>query len=297
MKFPIGISDFKELRQGGYQFIDKTLFIKEIMEDGAKVIVITRPRRFGKTMNISMLQQFLQYEKENLFEELAINQDQYFCQKYQNKYPVIFVSFKSIKHTNFADAYAAIKELLSKLYEKHADLLEGDALSKSEKLKFEKIRNKTTDDSADISYSIANLTLYTKKKYNQPPILLIDEYDTPIHSAYAEGYYKEMIGFMRIMLGEALKDNDDLGKAVVTGITRVAKESLFSGVNNLKVYTLLNEKYGQYFGFTEEEVMSLLSKNIALEPIRDWFSNCIQVKCFFTFFFHTPKSFNLAFLF
>ena len=274
MHFPVGISSFKELIQGGYQFIDKTLFIKEIVEDSAKVIVITRPRRFGKTMNMSMLQQFLQYEKENLFAGLVINDNEEFCQKHQNKYPVIFVSFKGIKHTNFLDAYAAIRELLSKLYEEHAYLLDGNALSEPEKAKFERIRNKTTEDSAEISYAIANLTLYTKKKYNQLPILLIDEYDTPIHSAYAEGYYKEMIGFMRIVLGEALKDNNELGKAVITGITRVAKESLFSGVNNLEVYSLLRKHYGQYFGFTEEEVKSILPSDgsIPIEPICEWYN-------------------------
>jgi hypothetical protein len=274
MHFPVGISNFKELIQGGYQFIDKTLFIKEIIEDSAKVIVITRPRRFGKTMNMSMLQQFLQYEKENVFSGLAIKDNEEFCQKHQNKYPVIFVSFKGIKHTNFLDAYAAIRELLSKLYEEHAYLLDGNALSESEKAKFERIRNKTTEDSAEISYAMANLTLYTKKKYNQLPILLIDEYDTPIHSAYAEGYYKEMIGFMRIVLGEALKDNNELGKAVITGITRVAKESLFSGVNNLEVYSLLRKHYGQYFGFTEEEVKSILpgDGSIPIEPICEWYN-------------------------
>ena len=272
MKLPIGISNFKELIDGVYQFIDKTLFIKEVIEDSAKVIVITRPRRFGKTINMSMLQHFLQYEKENLFKNLAISRNEEFCKHHQNKYPVIFVSFKSIKHSSFIGAYSLIKELLRKLYEEHVYLLEGAILSEPEKLIFEKIRNKTTDDSADLGFAIANLTLYVHKKYNQLPILLIDEYDTPIHSSYAEGYYEDMIGFMRIILGEALKDNDYLGKAVITGITRVAKESLFSGVNNLAVYSLLSKEYAQYFGFTEEEVKYLLPKDVSLEPIKDWYN-------------------------
>jgi hypothetical protein len=274
MNFPIGVSDFKKLREGNYQFIDKTLFIKDIMNDGAEVIVITRPRRFGKTMNMSMLRHYLSYGEEKLFEGLAITENKEFCLKHQNQYPVIFVSFKSIKCSTYNESYSEFKEILRKLYEEYAYLIEGNLLSAHEKKIFESIRSKAAEDSSDISNAIANLTKYLKKRHNKAPILLLDEYDTPIHSAYTAGFYEEMIGLMRAILGAALKDNDYLGKAVVTGITRVAKESLFSGVNNLEVYTLLRKDYGQYFGFTEEEVRSLMpaDSSVSIEVIKDWYN-------------------------
>jgi hypothetical protein len=278
IRLPIGISDFQKLIIGKYQFADKTLFIKDIINDGADVILITRPRRFGKTLNLSMLNYFLQIDPpqhENLFAGLAISKDQDFCKEHQNKYPVIFVSFKSIKYSNFVDAYSGIKELLRKLYEEHKYLLDGDILSEPEKVIFEKMRNKTTDDLADIGNAIANLTLYVKRQYNQLPIVLIDEYDTPIQESYLQSYYAEMIDLMRIILGQALKDNTILHKAVVTGITRIAQESLFSGVNNLEVYSLLREEYGEYFGFSEEEVIKLLSlsaQSLSIEPIKEWYN-------------------------
>jgi hypothetical protein len=277
MKLPIGISDFQKLIVGEYQFADKTLFIKDIIEEGSDVILITRPRRFGKTLNLSMLYYFLQTnpsQKKNLFTGLKISKDLDFCREHQNKYPVIFVSFKAIKYSNFADALSGIKELLRKLYEEHCYLLEGTLLSEAEKVIFDKIRNKTTKDIADIGYAIANLVLYVKRHYDQLPILLIDEYDTPLHSAYVADYYDDMIDIIRLMLGEALKDNTPLSQAIITGITRVAKESIFSGVNNLAVYSLLNKQYGQYFGLTEMEVKVMLPKDgsIAIEPIKDWYN-------------------------
>jgi hypothetical protein len=278
IRLPIGISDFQKLIIGKYQFADKTLLIKDIIEDGADVILITRPRRFGKTLNLSMLHYFLQInppQNEDLFAGLAISHEKDFCQEHQNKYPVIFVSFKSIKYSNFGDVYSGIKEILSNLYEAHASVLDGNILSEAEKAKFERIRNKTTEDIADIGYAIANLTLYVQRQHNQSPILLIDEYDTPIQEAYLQGYYTEMIDLMRSILGQALKDNQVIHKAVLTGITRISQESLFSGLNNIGVYSLLREKYGEYFGFTEEEVVKLIAatnQEIALSSIKDWYN-------------------------
>ena len=260
MKLPIGISDFAELVTENYNFADKSLFIKEIISDGAKVILITRPRRFGKTLNLSMLYHFLdcnQNHKNNLFENLTISEDKQFCTHHQNNYPVVFISFKDIKKTCIADAQNDIAELISKLYTQYIYLLDDNVLHEHEKNIFNRLLVKTAAKS-DLTNAIKNLTEYLQRKYKRSPILLIDEYDTPIQEAYLKGYYLEMVEFMRSILGQALKDNTSLGKAIVTGITRISQESLFSGLNNIQAYGILQERYGQYFGFTEEEVNQFL---------------------------------------
>jgi len=277
IQLPIGISDFKKIIQGKYIFADKSLLIKEIMNDSAEVILITRPRRFGKTLNLSMLHYFLQQNQginENLFDGLNISKDAEFCQKYQQQYPVIFVSFKDIKKSNYNDAYAEIEELIRHLYEAHSYLLEGSWLSEREKTRFTTVANKKADLS-DINASIKQLSEYMARKFKKPAIILIDEYDTPIQEAYLQGYYREMVDLMRSILGTALKDNSSLAKAVLTGITRVSQESLFSGLNNIEVYSLLREEYGQYFGFTEAEVIRLIAqtgKEVSLVSIKEWYN-------------------------
>ncbi len=283
MNFPIGISDFEEIVQGDYYFIDKTLLIKEIMDDGAKIILLTRPRRFGKTLNLSMLYYFLSedyYNKvdQNLFEGLSISKEIEFCKKHQGQYPVIFISFKDIKEDTFTKAYAGIVVLISALYEKHRYLLEGDLLSESQKNIFTTILNQKADE-ANIKVSIQNLAEYLTKKFKQFPIILIDEYDTPIQQAYLKEYYGDMISLMRGILGSALKDNKPnerfLEKAIITGITRIGQESIFSGLNNFEVYSVLEEKYGQYFGFIEEEVLKLIDdsqQTLELAPIKEWYN-------------------------
>jgi hypothetical protein len=278
IRLPQGVSDFKELVYGKYIFVDKTLFVKEIMEDGAKVIVITRPRRFGKTLNLSMLYYFLQMsgdlQDRGMFGGLEVAGDLMFCANHQSSYPVIFVSFKGIKTSNYQDSYKDIEELIRRLYEEHKYLLEGTLLSPSERATFMAILNKSAELS-DIKVAIKYLLVYMTKKFNKKPILLLDEYDTPIQEAYLHGYYKEMIELMRSILGEALKDNKVLEKAVITGITRISQESLFSGVNNLTVYSVLRKKYGQYFGFTEKEVSKLIAETgqaAELNAIKEWYN-------------------------
>ena len=277
MKLPIGISDFKELIKGEYQFTDKSLLLKEVINDSAKVILITRPRRFGKTLNLSMLYYFLQQnniEKENLFENLLISEDQEFCKKHQNQYPVIFISFKDIKQANYNEAYGDVIGLISDLYSQHRYLLDDNTLYKDEKAIFNSVLNQNAE-LYNIKSAIKQLTIYITRKFKKAPIILIDEYDTPIQEAYLRGYYQEMMDLMRSMLGQALKDNSCLGRAVITGITRVSQESLFSGLNHLKVYSLLREKYGQYFGFTEEEVIKLIEdtkQEVSLESIKEWYN-------------------------
>lgn len=274
-RLPIGISDYKELVTGDYIFADKSMFIKEIVEDGSKVILITRPRRFGKTLNLSMLSYFFNLEaKENLFQHSLIAADKEFCQNHQGKYPIIFISFKDIKASNFDEAYREIKSLISSLYMKHIDLLKDDLMNEHDKKVFNKILGKTSDQD-EITESILKLSKHLNKKYGQNPIILMDEYDTPIQSAYFKGFYADMIELMRSIFGKALKDNTYFHKAVITGITRVAQEGMFSGLNNLKVYTSLSSKYGKYFGFTEEEVKVLINKtgnHVELESFRNWYN-------------------------
>lgn len=279
MRLPIGISDFKELITGGYVFADKSLFVKEVIEDGAKVILITRPRRFGKTLNLSMLSYFLgnnqeSGDKENLFAGLNISKDVAFCQKHQHQYPIIFMTFKGIKHNNYEEAYDNIIKLISLLYSEHRYLLEGDLLHEDEKNLYRAMLNKQAD-LADIQDGIRQLAVYLERKFKKSPIILIDEYDTPIQEAYIKGYYREMVELMRNILGETLKDNKYISKAVLTGITKVSQESLFSGLNNISVYTVLREKYGQYFGFSETEVLNLLKaskQEIPMSTIKEWYN-------------------------
>ncbi len=282
MKLPIGISDFKELIQSDCQFIDKTLLIQEVIDDSSKVMLITRPRRFGKTLNLSMLYYFLQCNQpteKNIFENLLISKDQEFCAKHQNQYPVIFISFKDIKKGSFNQAYPKIVNLISNLYKNHRYLLAGDILFSDEKELFTKIIKKEASQS-DIEDSLVLLVEYMERKFKQAPIILMDEYDTPIQEAYLRGYYTEMIDLMRSILGETLKDSK-IHKALVTGITRIAQESLFSGVNNFIVYSLLRQEYGQFFGFTEAEVVKLIEKSqqkIAMAEIKSWYNGYVVGK-------------------
>ena len=270
--FPIGTSDFKELIQKESIYVDKTLFIKEVMENHAKVILFTRPRRFGKTLNMSMLSYFLGIGEEDIFEGFKIKDHEAFCAKHQSTYPLLFLTFKDVKYDDFETAYSDIKGIFAEAYGKNRDLLEGDLLDEYERENFEKIRGKKVDDLSELGSALKKLIEFMHRKYKVPPILLLDEYDTPIQEAYMNNYYDKMISFMRTLLGSALKDNKDLGKAVLTGITRVSQESMFSGLNNIRVYTMLDEGYAQFFGFTEEEVESLLPDGLDIEPIKQWYN-------------------------
>ncbi len=277
-EFPIGISDFEKLIEGNYHFADKSLLIKELMEDGAKVIVLTRPRRFGKTLNLSMLYYFLSknyYNNEtnrNLFENLNISKEQEFCKQHQGQYPVIFISFKDIKAKEYNKAYAEIVELIRRLYVEHRYLLEGDLLAQDEKNIFTALLNKKGRES-DIETSLQQLALYITRKFKKLPIILIDEYDTPIQEGYLNKYYDNIMELMRGLLGRMLKDNIPqerfMEKAIITGITPIPQEN---PLNNLEIYSVLEKKYGQYFGFTEKEVLKLINdsqQTLSLTPIKE----------------------------
>jgi predicted AAA-ATPase/PD-(D/E)XK nuclease superfamily protein len=252
-KLPIGITNFKEIIEKDYYYIDKTLLIKELLDKGNKVTLLSRPRRFGKTINLSMLYYFFSNSENahHLFANTAIAQNAS-SMTHQGKYSVIFLTFKDVKENTWDLAYRKICSLVSQLYQQHKSAL-TKSLSEDEKKYFQKIIEKTAD-SIDVSESLKRLSLFLSVHYQQRVIILLDEYDAPIQAAFNNGYYKEVVSFIRNLLSSCLKDNDALEFGVLTGILRTAKEGIFSGLNNLKVYTILQEPCSTYFGFTQQEV-------------------------------------------
>ena len=284
MRLQIGSDDFGKVRTNKLNFVDKTLFIKEILDNkNIEVSVITRPRRFGKTFNLSTLHHFLasevnQLETEGLFDGLRIaTVDDGSYMQYQGKYPVIFVSFKDAKDNTFQEVLENIRVIIQELYGAYRYLLNSEKLAQDEKDFFKKLLLGETDKSK-LEGSIKKLCEFLYKHTGKKVYLLIDEYDTPIQAGYSKGYYEEIITFMRGMFGAALKSNPYLDRAVITGILRIAKESLFSGLNNVKVFSLLQTQYSQHFGFTEEEVSNLLEQSELSErkeEVRKWFNGYV----------------------
>lgn len=276
----IGTSDFRELIEGNHYFVDKSLLIKEFIENGAKVILTPRPRRFGKTLNISMLKYFFNIETieitKNLFKGLQIENEKKIM-KMQGEYPVIFITFKNQKHRNFEEFEDGIKMLMSNLYKEHEYLLDSDKLSEFDKSDFKEIISRKASIGITTE-GISSLMTYLYKHYGKKVMLFIDEYDVPIQEAYIKGYYDEMISLMQVMLTCALKDNIYLEKALVTGILRVAKESIFSGLNNIQVHTMFSYKFNDKFGFTIDEVKELLKYYNLLEKsieVRKWYNGYV----------------------
>lgn len=255
---PIGISDFKKVRDGRYYYIDKTPFIRELLTTSAEVVLIPRPRRFGKTLNMSMLRYFFEKSDEdrrNLFEGLSIHDDP-LCDRL-GRYPVIFLTFKDVRDDTWNQCEKSLQGVIYEEYARHRYLTESDVLFSEERDYIQHILDKTLEPT-DYQRSLKYLSAYLYRHHHEPVILLIDEYDAPIHSGYSYGYYEEVINFLRNFLSGGLKDNEYLFKGVLTGILRVAKESVFSGLNNLGVYTLLDERFSQAFGFTQTETLSIL---------------------------------------
>lgn len=263
MRLPIGDSDFKNIIDNNFDFIDKSLLIKDMIDD-AGVILITRPRRFGKTLNMSMLRYYFAKEvhgqpTKDLFNNLNIAHEDDFYLQFQGKYPVIFLTFKDIKDQNFELVYDKIHEFIVKTYDSFSYLQDSELLSPNQKNFYQIIVNRQANR-AQLESALQMLTECLYKHHGEKAIVLIDEYDTPIQSGFLHHYYDEVVGFFRNFFGAALKDNPFLFKSVLTGILRVSKESLFSGLNNLKSYSVLHPKYAPYFGFTEAEVADLLDK-------------------------------------
>lgn len=272
---PIGVEDFKRLVDNGYYFVDKTLMIKELLENKESVNLFTRPRRFGKTLNMSMLQRFFEAtEKSNayLFDGLKIAAyPEYMA--YQGKYPVISVSLKSMKQASYTNAFYMYKNLIAKEYEKHKIILESDKILDSEKEVFQNIMEQRADQNVYLN-SIRTLSDILAKYYEKNVIILIDEYDVPLENAYHEGFYDDMTNLIRSCFESALKTNPSLEFAVLTGCLRVSRESIFTGLNNLKTYSITKNKFSQYFGFTREEMKEILqtfSLEQYAETIAKWY--------------------------
>ena len=256
----IGHQDFETIRRNKYFYIDKTCFIKEWWESGDDVTLITRPRRFGKTLNMSMTETFFSVEykdQENLFEGLKI-WDQENFRKLRGTYPVIFISFADVKETSFSQVRKKICSIIKNVYSQYRFLLEKDNLSENEKKDFQNISDEMEDYKA--SDSIRALSNYLSRYYGKKVIILLDEYDTPMQEAYVNGYWQELVAFTRSFFNSTFKTNPYLERAIMTGITRISKESIFSDLNNLEVVTTTSEKYEDYFGFTEEEVFAALDE-------------------------------------
>lgn len=263
-KLPIGVHNFYKLvaPQHHYLFVDKTQFIEDIINDGSEVVLITRPRRWGKTSNLSMLHHFFAAQVANqvtagLFDQLKIATS--YIQAHQGQYPVIFISFKDIKEASFESAVNKIKYLIQELYRQHIDLLNSDQLTKIDKEEFGQYLSASINtEKTQIALKFLSELLF--KAYRKKVIFLIDEYDTPLNSAY-DKYLEKITPFMKNLFSAALKDNDYLEKAVMTGVLRISKDSMLSSLNNLNVHTVLKDKkYAAHFGFTEEEVDSVLNE-------------------------------------
>ena len=255
---PIGVSDFKEI-VSKYYYVDKTLMIKEFVDSRPKVSLFTRPRRFGKTLTMDMFKTFFEIsdsDTSKYFENMEI----WSCgEKYrseQGKYPVIFVTFKDVKFPTWEQAYASICEIIAKEYQRHDELLTTEKCNDLEKEYFRSVLDGSATD-VSMMRAFQELSAMLCKHYGCPAIIIIDEYDTPIQKGYMEGYYEEIIGFMRNLLSGAFKDNASLAFGFLTGILRIAKESIFSGLNNLTIHSIMDEKFSAYFGFTADEVKKM----------------------------------------
>ena len=273
VKLPVGISDFKDVIENNYYYFDKTKFIENILEDGSKVKLFTRPRRFGKTLNISMLKYFFNVknkdENKKLFENLEISKSEYF--KKQGNYPVISISFRNYDEENWDDGLKTIKGILKRVYSEYKFLTEK--MDDIEIEEFNSVRRGL--DSVEWEASLINLSKYLYEYYGKKVVVLIDEYDQPIIDSYVKGYYDKAISFFKSFYGLVLKDNEYLEMGVMTGILRVAKENIFSGLNNIKVHSILNKRFTEYFGVLENEVEKAL-KDFGLEynlkDVQKWYN-------------------------
>ena len=258
-KLPVGIENFEEIRKQDFYYVDKTGLIVDLLASWGKVNLFTRPRRFGKTLNMSMLKCFFEISGDkSIFDGLAVSQDKTLCEMYMGKYPVVFVSLKGVDRLTFEDAYERLRLVIRNEAFRLGVLRDSTAISTEEKSAYIRIIEEK-DTSSDIVDSLKMLCTLLEKHYGQKVILLIDEYDVPLDKAYAHGYYEQMIDLIRAMFGAALKTNDSLFFAVLTGCLRVSKESIFTGLNNLKVHSISDVRYDEYFGFTDQEVGEMLT--------------------------------------
>jgi hypothetical protein len=280
MRLGVGISDFKKIIESNNFYADKSLLIKDLIDFNDEVTLITRPRRFGKTLNLEMLRYFFSLKHKGnaaLFHQLKIWQEGAEYQEHQGRYPTIFITFKSNKKDTFAEAALSLKASLAKTYGEFTHLLGTGLLREEEEETFQRILKQTANDE-ELQRSLGELCEFLHRFYQTKVLLLIDEYDTPMQASFLNGYWQEMANLMRGLFGAALKDNSYLYKGVVTGITRIAKENLFSGINNLRVFSVLDHQYSQYFGLTEPDVKAaLVGLNLEdqFETVRDWYNGYV----------------------
>ena len=272
----IGISDFKMLRKRENYYIDKTMFIKDIIDNQSGVNLITRPRRFGKTLNMSMLKYYFdcrQKDNKDLFEGLKILDQE---EKYTSKlgyYPVIYITLKDVQDVNYDNMLLDMKTAVIDMYQEHRYLLDSDKIYPEEKARITDILF-AREDEVTLKNSVKELSKYLNRHYDRPVILLVDEYDVPLQNAYVEGYYDEAVKFFKTFYGLTFKDNPYLEKTVLTGVSRVAKESIFSGANNFKVFTVLDNEFADDFGITEEEMDKVIQDfeiEDEKEEIKKWY--------------------------
>lgn len=272
---PIGISDYVRAQEE-YYYVDKTLLIKEFLDQKPLVSLFTRPRRFGKTLNMDMLRVFFEISDKNTSKYFA-DKNIWQCgeeyRSHQGKYPVIFLTFKDVKFDTWDATIDKIRGLLQEEYGRHQELLNSDKLSQYEKEYFTKIISATANE-VELTSSLESLSKMLASHYDKAPVIIIDEYDTPIQEGYSKDFYDEIIGFMRNFFSGAFKDNKNLSYGFLTGILRIAQESIFSGLNNLTVNSLMDEEYDSFFGFTESEVKAMLSYygvSDKEEELKDWY--------------------------
>ena len=271
---PIGIEDFKEIREECYYYVDKTALIEQVLEKRSKVTLFTRPRRFGKSLNMSMLKRFFEIGTDpSLFEGLHISKNAALCERYMGKYPVIAISLKGVDAASYQEAVVQLVEIINQSAASFQLLQNSGRLTDYEKERFCKL----LDDDMNMkimSSSMLWLTKLLEKHFNRKVVILIDEYDVPLAKAYENGFYDEMVLLIRNIFGNVLKTNESLAFAVLTGCLRIAKESIFTGLNNFKVYSITDVEFDETFGFTNEEVKSML-KYYGLDrhfnQVREWY--------------------------
>ena len=285
-KLPMGIENFREIRTGGFYYVDKTGLIKTLLENPGKVNLFTRPRRFGKTLNMSMLKYFFEagsdvmlFDNGTLFEELEISKEKELCEEYMGKFPVISITLKGATGESFEDAKVMLRRIIGKEAMRFRFLLESDRIDDAERSQYEALvsMDKTgafTMSDELLKDSLQTLSQLLQRHYGQSVIMLIDEYDVPLDKAYQSGYYDSMVELVRILFGNAFKTNDSLKFAVLTGCLRVSKESIFTGLNNFKVYTVKDVRYKEYFGFTDAEVRQMLEYygfSGQYDSVKEWY--------------------------
>ena len=273
LKLPVGIENFEDIRKLGFYYIDKTKLIEQLLDNWGKVNLFTRPRRFGKTLNMSMLRAFFEIGTDpTLFDGLYISKNQSLCGQYMGKYPVIFISLKGVDGMTFEEAVVRTTTIVKTEARRHYYLKDSGKLVKEEIAQFEQLLSGKAEDITD---SIRLLSELLYRHYEQKVIILIDEYDVPLDKAFQNGYYHEMVKLMRGILGQALKTNDFLHFAVLTGCLRISKESIFTGLNNFKVLSILDARFDEQFGFTDDEVKNLLADyglSTYLAEVKEWYN-------------------------